>query len=433
MCAREPNAKFLILGDFNLGASVEWFCYNNECLALSQGSELANEFINTLAINELKQTNLTRNIYQRILDLALTNSDDFSFSPISKNEELTKIDPQHPPFQMHLTAKDVKFMKPNKTIKLNYFRSNYEMINNELNQIDWNSELNCNDVDIQLEIFYRNIKNIIERFTPTISPKVSIYPKWFSEKLIQLIKDKNFFFDKLKKTNNEIYNAVYKAKRKEVKYELRACEKNYTKTIEESIRTNTKAFFAYTKSLNKSNKLPNVMKLNNESSDNPETIANYFAKNFQSVYNKIDNDVPIQDYTCNCTDHLEISEELISNVIRGMDENKTNSPDNIPAIFYKRTIFEIVKPLKILFNSSLCQRKFPSEWKLSLITPLLKSGDKSDVLNYRPISIISAASKNFEKIIYSWLQKEVQHLLSSQQHGFVKNNNQTDVEKMNGK
>lgn len=25
MCAREPNAKFLILGDFNLGASVEWF------------------------------------------------------------------------------------------------------------------------------------------------------------------------------------------------------------------------------------------------------------------------------------------------------------------------------------------------------------------------------------------------------------------------
>lgn len=27
MCAREPNAKFLILGDFNLGGSIEWFFF----------------------------------------------------------------------------------------------------------------------------------------------------------------------------------------------------------------------------------------------------------------------------------------------------------------------------------------------------------------------------------------------------------------------
>lgn len=420
MCSQDPNTKFLILGDFNLAGSVEWFFYNNECLPLTYEGDIANEFINTLAINELKQLNYLRNNINRTLDLALTNTDDFIFSPVPHKEELSKIDCQHPPFQLNFSAKDIKFMEANKSVKLNYFKANYELINSELEQVDWNEVLDINDIDVQIDQFYRITRNIIERFTPTILPKNSKYPKWFSSKLIELIRDKNFYFDKLKKTNNQTFYTLYKNKRKHVKYELRACESNYTKSIENSIKTNTKAFFAYTKSLNKSNKLPNIMKLNNESSDNPETIANYFAQNFQSVYSPVDYNIQLPDYTCNCNEHLVITDELICNVIKCMDENKTNSPDGIPTLFYKKTMLTIVTPLKILFNNSLCQRQFPEQWKLSLLTPLYKNGDKSDILNYRPISIISAISKIFEKIIYLSLLNDVEHLINSHQHGFVR-------------
>lgn len=58
---------------------------------------------------------------------------------------------------------------------------------------------------------------------------------------------------------------------------MHACESKYTKSIEEAIKTNTKSFFAYTKSRNESNKHPNVMKLKDETSDNPSNIVDVFA------------------------------------------------------------------------------------------------------------------------------------------------------------
>lgn len=102
-----------------------------------------------------------------------------------------------------------------------------------------------------------------------------------------------------------------------------------------------------------------------------------------------------------------------------MSENKTNSPDNIPMVFFKRTLHSIHEPLKLIFNNSLRSRSFPHKWKLSLVTPLHKSGDKSDIQNYRPISIISAISKILEKIMFIFIQNKVQSLLCPQQHGFT--------------
>ena len=43
---------------------------------------------------------------------------------------------------------------------------------------------------------------------------------------------------------------------------------------------------------------------------------------------------------------------------------------------------------------------FPSELKLARVVPLLKSGDSSQITNYRPISILSF-SKIFERIMYT--------------------------------
>lgn len=390
----------------------------NECLALCYDGDTASEFINTLAITELKQINYIRNVNNRILDLVLTNcnTDDFSLVPA---DEISKIDSHHPPFEIIISAKNVKFITPIKTPKLNYFKANYELINYELNLVDWNSELNSLDINEQLDKFYGIVNDIINRFTPVLLPKDDKYPKWFSKKLIELINDKNYFHDKYKQTNIDYYNDLYRMKRKGVKYEMRACENKYTESIEETIKTNTKAFFAHTKSLNKSNKLPNIMKLDDESSDNTIGIANLFAKHFESVYEPVDSNLHIHEYNCNCEDHLVISNEQILNVINGMSENKTNSPDNIPMIFYKRTSFSIREPLRIIFNNSLRKRTFPQKWKLSFVTPLHKCGDKSDIHNYRPISNISAISKIFEKIMFNIIQIEVQPLLCSQQHGFT--------------
>ena len=61
------------------------------------------------------------------------------------------------------------------------------------------------------------------------------------------------------------------------------------------------------------------------------------------------------------------------------------------------------KPLTYLINSSFECGIFPNELKLAKVIPTFKNGDKQDITNYRPISILSFFSKIFKKTMYNHL------------------------------
>lgn len=129
----------------------------------------------------------------------------------------------------------------------------------------------------------------------------------------------------------------------------------------------------------------------------------------------------IDEITCNneCFDYFQISNNDILNTINKLDSNKTNSPDGIPAIFYVNTVHAISKPLHIIFNRSLTEMNYPEQWKTSFVSPIHKSGDTDNIENYRPISILSAAAKIFDKLIYAHLISKTSHLITQYQHGFT--------------
>ena len=63
----------------------------------------------------------------------------------------------------------------------------------------------------------------------------------------------------------------------------------------------------------------------------------------------------------------------------------------------------IASPLCAIFNQSIISGVLPDEWKLSKVVPLLKHGERHDLNTYRPISIVPAVDKVFERIIYDQL------------------------------
>jgi hypothetical protein len=61
--------------------------------------------------------------------------------------------------------------------------------------------------------------------------------------------------------------------------------------------------------------------------------------------------------------------------------------------------------------------------KYSVVKPLFKKGDKKDIKNYRPISLLTYFSKIFEKVIFIRLSKHVKnnYILFIDQYGFRSN------------
>lgn len=94
-------------------------------------------------------------------------------------------------------------------------------------------------------------------------------------------------------------------------------------------------------------------------------------------------------------------------------------PAGIPPLFLKMCRYIIAKPLYYLFNLSLSEGLFPEYWKKSFISPILKSGNKNNVRNYRPISRLSIIPKVFEAIISKKISNLLSNSISLSQHGFL--------------
>ena len=82
----------------------------------------------------------------------------------------------------------------------------------------------------------------------------------------------------------------------------------------------------------------------------------------------------------------------------------------------------IARPLTHILNLSLRDGVFPDSLKVSRTCPIFKSGSKSDVNNYRPISCLPIVSKIFEKAVYSQLSNflNINNMLYQNQFGFQK-------------
>lgn len=61
----------------------------------------------------------------------------------------------------------------------------------------------------------------------------------------------------------------------------------------------------------------------------------------------------------------------------------------------------------------------PKQWKKAYVCPIFKSGDITNVTNYRPISLLSNFAKVFETLLYKQLFSSLKCYISPQQHGFV--------------
>ena len=86
----------------------------------------------------------------------------------------------------------------------------------------------------------------------------------------------------------------------------------------------------------------------------------------------------------------------------------------------------IAQPLVTIINTWLSTGVFPESLKIAKVIPVFKADDPTLFSNYRPISILPAFSKLFEKVMYNRLINflNLHNILYSKQFGF-RNNHST--------
>ena len=78
-------------------------------------------------------------------------------------------------------------------------------------------------------------------------------------------------------------------------------------------------------------------------------------------------------------------------------------------------LFHTLFLLSISYKGYLAKRM-----ETHLITPIFRSGDKANIRNYRPVSLLCILSKILEKLIYNSLSDFVSNCISTHQFGFTK-------------
>ena len=94
--------------------------------------------------------------------------------------------------------------------------------------------------------------------------------------------------------------------------------------------------------------------------------------------------------------------------------------DKISAKILKIAAPVIAQSISKLLNCSIELGVFPDRWKIAKVTPLFKSGERDDINNCRPVSVLPVLSKILERHVHIHLYEyfNVNNLLYAHQSGF---------------
>ena len=109
-------------------------------------------------------------------------------------------------------------------------------------------------------------------------------------------------------------------------------------------------------------------------------------------------------------------------VQKSLNPNKAVGLDLISPRDLKLIDTYVVQRLFEICVKDRADSHLPSSWKKSQVTAVLKKGNRLDVNNYRPISLLSVPGKILEGLVCRSLDNHMtsQNILSSRQRGFSK-------------
>lgn len=309
-------------------------------------------------------------------------------------------------------------------------------LKNEVGNINWNGFYNADDVNLATNIFIDNISNVINKCTTNIklNHKNRKRTPWITSGLLVSINKRDDLYKKLEKNpHNMLLKNQFISYRNEVKKLIEITKNNYYKAQIEMNKNNNKHIWNVVNEISNSKSKENTVKEIKTARGNLITnnllIANEFAHFFTNIGSELANKInkpsdppPRESYPFSFF-LIPANKFEVERTINELKNNKAPGIDMIKAETLKVIASDISEHLTYLFNKIFDSGICPSAFKVAVIKPLFKGGDKTNVSNYRPISIMTNLTKIFEKLLKSRMANYIKkyNLISERQFGFQEN------------
>ena len=300
------------------------------------------------------------------------------------------------------------------------------------------------DPNVTYSVLHTVIQNAKDRHLPSKLVKFDKHKhkksKWITYGIIKSIQYRDNLYKNLKtsdplsleyfilKTNLATYNTI-------LKKSIRIAKSNYYHALFDKFKNDIRGTWkCINEILNKTKRkkvFPLLFKDGTNIVAGKLQIANRFNTFFTNIGSKLSNQIkPPQNksfknyLTRTLNQHSfkfqNINEDIVGTVIDKFAPKVSFGFDGISSKLIKMIKDALVKPITIIINQMLTTGIFPEKLKIAKVIPLYKKDDAAFFNNYRPISLLPAISKIFEKVIFKQLYQffSEKKLLYKSQYGF---------------
>jgi exonuclease III len=266
--------------------------------------------------------------------------------------------------------------------------------------------------------------------------------KWITKGIVVSCKRKKELYILSKYTHDQQIKAFYKKYCAILTKVIHTAKKLYYKQTIEKSNNKIKATWHIIneeKGITKRKFAIKKISHNNRLLTNPKYIADLFNNYFISMADltKMDHIKDLNHFIESSLKYLKmchkntfenivwkyVSSREVERVIGSLKNLNSAGYDEITTRLLKLSTPYIVSSLTYICNSVLQTGVFPNRLKYASVTPIYKKVNSFLMSNYRPISVLTAFSKIFEKIMYKRIINHIHlnHILTPHQFGFRKN------------
>lgn len=288
---------------------------------------------------------------------------------------------------------------------------------------EWQSKKHeYNDIRIWWDLGKKKIKDLCIWCSCKINEDRNFKSSLLENRLKILQTKENASYDEIKSVKNEL-KRIYDVKGEGTRVRSRVnwFEKGETSTT----------YFHGLEKRNFKNKLWNcVLSKDGKKIYGTDNIMNRHVEFYKELYTSEGIDLGKAEAFIDCIDkqlshesstYLDqiISIDEISKSLKLMKNNKSPGPDGIIVEFYKLFWNNVRTDIKEVFDYSFTYEQLPYSQYMALITLLYKKGQREDIKNWRPISLLNCDGKMLSKVLAERLKRVLKEIIHLDQQGCI--------------